>query len=94
MTEDGEYIYSVDHNGWIYVLSHTKSASRYVAYYHLWHTENRTQEALEEIQNNNPRYIVVNKNEEVFKELQEYISSNYNKELYGTSEYILWGRKQ
>jgi hypothetical protein len=94
MTVDGEYIYAVDHSGWIYVLSHTKSASRYVAYYHLWHTENRTQEAIEEIKNNNPRYIVVNKNEEVFKELQEYIDSNYVKELYGTEEYVLWGRKQ
>ncbi len=93
MTTDGEYVYAVDQSGWLYVLSHTKSASRYVAYYHLWHTENRTLEALEEIKNNSPVFIVVNKTEGVYTQLQEYISDNYVEDTYRSVEYSVWRRR-
>ncbi len=93
-TASGTVVYSVDQTGWFYELSNTKSASRYVAYYHIWHTENRTEMAFKEIEMNEPEYIVFNRKETwIFPDLWKYIQENYEKDAFENEWYEVFVRK-
>ncbi len=95
VTEDGTTIYSVDHTGWFYELSSTKSASRYVAYYHIWHTENRTEKAFKDIEDSKPEYLVFNRKEAwIFPDLWKYIENNFVKDGFENEWYEVYVRKE
>jgi len=94
VTDNGTVIYSIDHTGWFYELSNTKSASRYVAYYHIWHIENRTEKAFKDIVDSNPEYIVFNRKETwIFPDLWKYIESNFVKDSFANEWYEVYVRK-
>ena len=95
VTDSGTVVYFIDHNGWFYELSNTKSASRYVAYYHIWHTENRTEKAFKDIEDSKPEYIVFNRKETwIFQDLWKYIENNYERDSFGNERYEVFVRKE
>lgn len=89
-TEYGDYVYFVDNNGWFYELSETKSSSRYVAYYHIWHVQNNEEIFLNELNNNMPKYIVVNNNEYVFTKFRNIINYNYRTVEVENKQYTVY----
>lgn len=85
---ENKYVYYADNNAWFYELANVKSPSKYITWYHLFMAKDRKANLINEFKTKKPELIIINKDFDIFKELQSYLV-NYE-EADQMHEYIIY----